>query len=100
MKTTLVLATLVATAFPILTSAGPIESACNRSSRDAANRRLCSCIGQVADMTLRNGDQKRAATFFRDPDRAQQVKMSQRNADDAFWERYQQFGQQAEASCG
>ena len=99
MKTILLLATLVATTFPVIASAGPVESACNRSGRDAANRSLCNCIGQVADMTLRGSDQKRAAAFFKDPDRAQQVKMSQRDADDAFWDRYKLFGERAEASC-
>jgi hypothetical protein len=79
--------------------AGPIESACLRSDRKAANRSLCGCIQQVADMTLRGTDQRRAAAFFKDPDKAQQVKMSKRNNDDAFWDRYQSFGEQAEAFC-
>jgi len=99
MKILLVVATLVATSLPVIASAGPVEQACNRSSRDAANRALCNCIGQVADMALRGSDQRRAASFFKDPDRAQQVKMSQRDADDAFWDRYKVFGEQAEARC-
>ncbi|GAB1478859.1 hypothetical protein MASR2M74_14150 [Paracoccaceae bacterium] len=81
-------------------SAGPIESACNRSDRDAANRALCNCIQQVADFTLRGTDQRRVAGFFKDPDKAQDVKMSKRGADDAFWDRYQAFSAQAEAYCG
>lgn len=96
------LAAVVAVILPLscgFTLAGPIETACNRSDRQAANRALCSCIGQVADQTLRNGDQKRAASFFKDPDRAQQVKMSKRDADDAFWDRYKVFGEQAELYC-
>jgi hypothetical protein len=101
MKNTLSLA--VCTAFVIAMAApsfaGPIESACLRSDRKAANRALCGCIQQVADMTLRGGDQRRAAGFFRDPDKAQQVKMSKRDNDDAFWERYKSFGDQAEAYC-
>lgn len=80
--------------------AGPIERACNGSDRKAASRQVCACIQQVADMTLRNGDQRRAASFFRNPDKAQQVKMSKRDADDSFWDRYQAFGEQAEAYCG
>jgi hypothetical protein len=79
--------------------AGPISSACNASSRSAATPGLCSCIQRVADQTLRSADQRRVATFFRDPDKAQDVRMSQKRADDAFWERYTAFGQQAEASC-
>jgi len=97
------LATCVAIAIPVLSSvaaAGPIESACMRADRKAASRALCGCIQQVANQTLRDGDQRRAATFFRDPEKAHKVWMSKNNSDDAFWERYKAFGAQAEAYCG
>lgn len=93
------LATLALSTIPMQAAAGPIERACMRSDRDAANRQVCSCIQQVADMTLRNGDQRRAAKFFADPDRAHETWMSQRASDDAFWERYKNFGATAEAYC-
>lgn len=80
-------------------SAGPIERACNKSDRDAANRAVCACIQQVADMTLQGGDQRRAAKLLNDPDEAHQVWLSKRDSDDAFWERYKSFGQTAEAYC-
>jgi hypothetical protein len=80
-------------------TAGPISSACNQSNRQAATPSLCSCIQRVADRTLQGSDQRRVASFFRDPDKAQLVRMSQKRTDDAFWERYSRFGQQAEASC-
>lgn len=80
--------------------AGPIERACLQSDRRAANAALCGCIQRVADMSLRGGDQRRAAKFFRDPDEAQDLRMSQRQADDAFWERYMDFGEKARAYCG
>ena len=80
-------------------SAGPIEGACLKSNRSAANRTLCSCIQQVADITLGGSDQRLAATFFKDPDRAQKVRMSQSDKDDAFWARYVTFGQQAQLAC-
>ncbi|WP_255613457.1 hypothetical protein [Pseudogemmobacter faecipullorum] len=103
MKKSLVTAALAAavlfTAVP-MSSAGPIESACMRSDRKSANRTLCGCIQQVADMTLKGGDQRRAAKFFRDPDLAHTVWISQKPADDAFWDRYKQFGAMAEAYCG
>jgi hypothetical protein len=99
MNTLFLRAVLVAAILPVSALAGPVESACNRSERQAANRSLCNCIGQVADFTLRDSDQKRAASFFRDPDRAQDVKMSQRDSDDAFWERYKAFGEMAEVYC-
>jgi hypothetical protein len=98
MKTTILLAAGIA----LLSSAafaGPIETACNRSDRKASNRSLCDCIQQVADMTLSNSDQRRAATFFKDPDKAHKVWMSKSRGDDAFWDRYKAFGEQAEAYC-
>ena len=102
MNKTIVLAACAAVFLPIVSSiaaAGPLETACNRSDRKAASRSLCSCIGQVADMTLRPADQRRAAAFFKNPDKAQSVKMSKSNADDEFWDRYKAFGEQAEAYC-
>ncbi|NBE07976.1 hypothetical protein [Paragemmobacter ruber] len=102
MKTILFCAALATLTLPLFTTpatAGVIERACLRSDRDAANRALCACIQQVADMTLRGGDQRRAAAFFRDPDRAHDTWMSKRGADDAFWERYKAFGSTAEAYC-
>ena len=79
--------------------AGPISGACNKSSRSAATPGLCSCIQRVADLTLRGDDQRRIATFFREPDKAQGVKMSKTSGDDRFWERYEVFGRQAELVC-
>ena len=78
---------------------GPIESACLKSSRDAANRSLCSCIQQVADITLQNSDQNLVASFFKDPNKAEKVRMSQSKRDDDFWARYTTFGHQAQLSC-
>lgn len=93
----------IATAALVLTTpfavAGPIDSACVRSERGAGNGRLCGCIQQVADQTLSRGDQRRAAAFFRDPQEAQNVRMSKRDADNAFWARYKNFAAAAEAYC-
>ncbi len=95
----LVILAVVVGLVPVMAGAGPVESACNRSGRDAATRNLCACIGQVADQTLRGADQRRAAAFFKDPEKAHKAWMSKRDADDAFWERYKAFGAQAEAYC-
>lgn len=81
-------------------AAGPIESACLRSDRAAASRRLCGCVQEVADRTLRPADQRRAARFFADPDRAQDVRMSTSDRDNDFWDRYRRFGEAAAATCG
>jgi hypothetical protein len=97
----IVLAVAAAALLPLMSStlvAGPIQRACMASDR-GGNRSLCSCIQQAADMTLSGGDQRRAAKFFNDPDRAHATWVSQSSADDAFWERYKSFGQAAEAYC-
>lgn len=92
-------AALVLPMMSSMAAAGPIESACLGSGKASGNRPLCSCIQQVADMTLRGDDQRRAAKFFRDPDKAQEVFVSKRSTDDAFWDRYKNFGATAEAYC-
>ena len=102
MKHSLVAAAVMALTIPmapLAAVAGPIESACNASSRPAASRALCNCIQQVANQTLTRGDQREAARFFRDPQRAQDVRMSKRDNDNAFWQRYRAFGAAAEARC-
>ncbi|MCF8512257.1 MAG: hypothetical protein K9G43_12470 [Rhodobacteraceae bacterium] len=80
--------------------AGPIERACIKSDRKAASRSLCDCIQRAADNTLSGGDQRRAVSFFKDPEKAHKVWMSKSRGDDAFWERYKAFGAKAEELCG
>ena len=80
--------------------AGPISSACMKSDRQAASASLCGCIQQVADQLLKGSEQRRAAKFFADPEKAHEVWISQSASDDAFWERYKAFGASAQASCG
>lgn len=93
---------ILALSLPLFSSvaeAGPIERACLSSDRKAVSRSLCGCIQQAADMTLRPGDQRRAAKFFKNPDEAQQVRMSKSDNDNEFWARYKNFGTTAEAYC-
>ncbi len=82
-----------------LAMAGPIDSACVRSDRARGNAPLCGCIQQVANQTLSRSDQRRAASFFQDPHRAQEVRMSKSDSDNAFWARYKRFTSAAEAYC-
>lgn len=92
----------LAAVFAVMASAaiaGPVENACNRSDRKAANSYVCSCIQQVADSTLRSADQRRAAKLMNNPDKAHKVWMSKNNSDDAFWDRYKSFGEMAKAYC-
>lgn len=86
--------------WPGLAAAGPIESACLRSDRPGATRSMCGCIQEAADLTLTGAEQRRAASFFKDPEKANKVWLSKSDRDDAFWERYKNFGATAEAYCG
>jgi len=102
MKKSILAVSVVMLAIPFgasLVQAGPIERACLASNRQGVSRAVCACIQSVADQTLRGGDQSRAAKFFANPDRAQEVRMSKRNSDNEFWARYKAFGATAEASC-
>ncbi len=82
-----------------LAAAGTIERACIKSDRKAATRSLCGCIQDVADLTLTRSDQKLAATLFRNPHKAQEIRQSDRRSHEKFWKRYKNFGATAEAFC-
>ena len=79
--------------------ASNIERACIASDRQAANRPLCRCIQEVANLTLSPADQKLAAKFFDDPHRAQTVRQSNNRRHEKFWERYKTFGTSAQEFC-
>lgn len=100
MRKVLILLTMVALAGCGGGASGEIGSACVRAGRDAATPALCSCIQRVANQSLSSADQSRAADFFADPERAEEVRRSDATRDDAFWERYRAFTDRAEASCG
>ena len=79
--------------------AGPIDRACMTSDRRARSPRLCACIQQVADQTLSRADQRMAAKFFRDPQRAQDIRQSDNRSHETFWRKYRAFGETAAAMC-
>lgn len=74
---------------------GPISEACMDAGRSAANPSTCSCIQVAANRTLSNSEQKRAADFFKDPQKAQDA----RSSTSSFWKRYRDFASAAEAMC-
>ncbi len=76
-----------------------IRKACLTSDRGVSQPRLCTCLQGAADRTLSKRDQKTAAGFFRDPDEAQRIRRSDRRRDEAFWERYERFGETARKHC-
>lgn len=80
-------------------TAKTIRTACLNSERGRGQAQLCTCIQKVADGTLNDRDQKKAADFFADPERAQRVRTSDRKSDEKFWDRYQVFGSAADALC-
>lgn len=96
---TIILAAGLVLAGTMAASAGPIESACLRSDTGNGSPALCGCIQQVANMTLAHADQRRAARFFANPQRAQDVRASTSDADNAFWDRYANFGAAATQYC-
>lgn len=97
---TLGIATAIVTFGATMASAGAIERACMKSDRKAANRSLCGCIQQVADATLSNREQRLAASFFKDPHKAQVIRQSDNSANEVFWKKYKAFGQNAQSYCG
>jgi hypothetical protein len=94
----LFLAVAMLAAQPVM--ADRIENACLKSERSYGKRALCRCIQDAADLTLTARDQRLAATFFADPHRAQEIRQSDSRSHEAFWERYENFGQTAETFCG
>ena len=83
----------------VTAQAGVIDRACLKSDRSAANRQLCGCIQRVADQTLSRSDQRLAAKFFKDPQKAQDIRQSGSRSNSEFWEKYKAFGSTAEAYC-
>lgn len=94
-----VAATISSQSIPAPAEAGMIDRACLTSGRKAANRALCKCIQFVADQSLTRSDQRLAATFFRDPHKAQEIRQSDQGSHEEFWQRYKSFGAKAEAFC-
>lgn len=78
---------------------GDVGRACISGGRQAASPALCSCVQRVASQTLSAADQRRAAGFFSDPDRAQQTRQSDSASDEAFWLRYRAFSDRAATTC-
>jgi hypothetical protein len=80
-------------------SADMIRKACLTSNRSSGDFTLCNCIQDAANLTLSTKDQRLAASFFKDPDKAQEVRQSDRRTHETFWERYKSFGEMAETFC-
>ncbi len=79
---------------------GVIDRACRKADRTAASPQLCSCIQKVANSSLNLVERRKVAKWFSDPNRAQQVRQSDKSRDEALWKRYKAFGVRAEKTCG
>ncbi len=95
-----VIAAAMVVASGVAASAGPIERACLKSDRQAANRALCGCIQDAANATLSSSDQRLAAKFFQEPHMAQEIRQSDNASHEVFWKKYKNFGQTAATYCG
>lgn len=80
--------------------AGAIRKACLKSDRSEATPQLCGCIQKVANHSLNLRERKKVAKWFADPHRAQEIRQSDKRADERLWQRYRAFGEQAQETCG
>jgi hypothetical protein len=79
---------------------GEVAKACVAADRSAASQRLCSCVQSAANRTLNSSDQALAATFFEEPQLAQDTRQAGTRSSSAFWARYRNFASTARSSCG
>ena len=82
-----------------VTATGPLQRACLSSDRRARSRELCGCIQAAANQTLSASQQQRAVGFYSNLHQAQEVRQSDRNSDEAFWDAYRAYGVRAEQMC-
>lgn len=95
----LVLGAALGGLFPVAGLADTVRTACLTSERGQSQARLCTCLQRAANQTLSKRDQRRVSTFFKDPEEAERTRRSNARRDEAFWERYEAFGETARKSC-
>lgn len=78
---------------------GDISRACLAADRDRATPTLCACVQRVANAELSSRDRARVATFFANPEIANDTKISDTRANDAFWDRYRDYISSARRQC-
>lgn len=96
---TLTLTIALTMALAPVAEAAAIKRACLKADRPKATRSLCSCIQDVADVTLSRADQKRGAKFFQKPEELQEVRQSDRASNERFWQEWKNFGKAAQNHC-
>jgi hypothetical protein len=84
---------------PALYATGPIQKACQSQGRKAASRARCGCVQAVANRSLSSSDQRRGASYFKNPGKLQEVRQSDNAGNERFWLEWKAFGQQAARVC-
>lgn len=102
MKRLLTLALMGALLTPVVASmaeAGPLQRACMSSDRKAKSRGMCRCLDKVAKGRLSSGEQRLAATFFKDPHKAQEIRQSDNRMHEKFWKKYKVYSGAVSRRC-
>ena len=80
-------------------ASGPISSACQSAGHKQASRSRCGCVQAVANRSLSRSDQIRGASFFKDPQKAQDTRQSDNAASERFWKKWKAYGDDAARVC-
>lgn len=83
----------------VLFASGPLQQACRADRRKAASRARCGCIQAVANRELSASDQRRGASFFKNPHRLQEVRQSDNAGNERFWAAWKAYGARAAELC-
>lgn len=78
---------------------GPLKRACLKSDRQSKSVWLCGCLQFYADRSLTRKDQQLAASFFKDPHKAQVIRQSDNPSHERFWKKYKVFGANFAKAC-
>jgi hypothetical protein len=80
-------------------ASGPIASACQSAGRKQATRSHCGCVQAVANRSLSRSEQIRGASFFKNPQKAQDTRQSDNPASERFWKKWKAYGTDAARQC-
>lgn len=83
----------------VLFASGPLQQACWADRRKSASRARCGCIQAVADRELSAADQRRGASYFKNPHRLQEVRQSDTASNERFWAAWKAYGARAAELC-
>jgi hypothetical protein len=76
-----------------------IEAACKITGGPGASLQFCTCMQQVADLSLSLTEQKLAAFFLRNPGEAGEIKRRNPAHHQTFWTRFESFSLSTRRHC-